>query len=100
MSLIWSTIVRRPAKYFQRKALLYPSSEMFYFTRLVTSASMKKIKAKQAAFQRDDGVPVYLKGGTSDKVLLNISVILLLIGLFNSVRAIYHFTKGPESTEQ
>lgn len=34
---------------------------------------LTKLKIKQAKFQVDDGVPIFLKGGPSDKVLYYIA---------------------------
>ncbi|XP_015586383.1 cytochrome c oxidase subunit 7A2, mitochondrial [Cephus cinctus] len=56
------------------------------------SPKFKAFKAKQAAMQCDDGLPVYLKGGTFDKFLLNLTVALTIYGLGSSLRFLYSLT--------
>jgi len=48
-----------------------------------------KLKAEQERFQVDDDVPVYLKAGARDKVLLGITVALALVGLGLSGQFVY-----------
>ncbi|KAJ8929505.1 hypothetical protein NQ314_017798 [Rhamnusium bicolor] len=47
------------------------------------------LKRKYEHFQRDDGVPIYLKGGISDKLLFGTSVVLCVIGLLEGARFLF-----------
>lgn len=40
-------------------------------------------------FQRDDGVPVYLKSGVSDVLLFRFTAIMVIIGFVQSVHQAY-----------
>uniref|UniRef100_A0A8D8RGB8 Uncharacterized protein n=1 Tax=Cacopsylla melanoneura TaxID=428564 RepID=A0A8D8RGB8_9HEMI len=41
----------------------------------------KKIRDKMKHFQKDDGIPIYLKGGAMDKISLSL-ILMGTIGLF------------------
>mgnify|MGYP005985130569 len=44
----------------------------------------ENLRRNYEKFQREDGVPVYLKGGLGDRILLGITSILLAVGLVES----------------
>ncbi|GLV43349.1 Cytochrome c oxidase subunit 7A [Carabus blaptoides fortunei] len=44
------------------------------------SSHFQSLKAKQAKFQCDDGLPVFLKGGVMDKILYQTTVVLCFVG--------------------
>lgn len=46
----------------------------------------EKIKRKQELFQVDNDVPVYIKGGSGDKILLGITTLLVGIGMIGSMQ--------------
>ncbi|KAM0733076.1 Cytochrome c oxidase subunit 7A2, mitochondrial [Formica fusca] len=50
------------------------------------SKTFQNFKLKQARMQCDDGLPVYLKSGTRDKILFNFTLALLLC---NTIASIY-----------
>lgn len=49
----------------------------------------EKIRKKQELFQLDDDIPVYLKGGAGDKMMLGFTTILIGIGLITSGQTIW-----------
>lgn len=49
----------------------------------------KKLKELQRKFTVDDGVPVYLKGGTPDKILFQVTAAGLGIGLLMAINVLY-----------
>lgn len=52
-----------------------------------TSASWppEGLRAKYEKFQREDGTPVYLKGGLPDRLLLGVTVVLIAIGMVDGM---------------
>ncbi|CRK87012.1 CLUMA_CG000819, isoform A [Clunio marinus] len=57
----------------------------------------KKIKLIQEQFQKPDGLPVHLKGGTMDRVLLGITTVLCLVGIGMGVELIYDLANPPKN---
>lgn len=56
---------------------------------------LKDIKKWQAFFQKPDGVPVYLKRGLSDRLLVGFITIGTIIGLGNSFKYLYEEVIKP-----
>ncbi|XP_011163785.1 cytochrome c oxidase subunit 7A1, mitochondrial [Solenopsis invicta] len=56
--------------------------------------TFENFKLKQAKMQCDDGLPVYLKGGTRDKILFNFTLALLFFNMTQSIYTIRQFLKG------
>lgn len=50
---------------------------------------LEKLKEKQRHYQQDDGLPIFLKGGTSDRVLFYFTIGLAGFGLTNVIAYIY-----------
>lgn len=48
-----------------------------------------EIKLKQEFFQRQNGVPIHLKGGLADRLLFGLTVGLIGLGLLNHVVTYY-----------
>ncbi|KAM9356010.1 cytochrome c oxidase subunit 7A2b [Pholidichthys leucotaenia] len=52
--------------------------------RTISSTALRrvenKVPEKQKLFQEDNGVPIHLKGGTSDAVLYRVTMILTVMG--------------------
>ncbi|KAL3268180.1 hypothetical protein HHI36_007306 [Cryptolaemus montrouzieri] len=65
----------------------YPNSSTSSILRrkYVTEAMKKKMELMQV----DDGVPVYIKGGIGDKILLGISCVLVVLGLVDGFYSMY-----------
>ena len=57
-------------------------------TDVSTRKQFYKLKRIQKAFQKTDGVPIYLKGGFKDKVLYNITLLTLIGGVILSVQTV------------
>lgn len=53
----------------------------------------KKLKNLQAKFQQDDGLPIFLKGGTMDSILFRSTVVLALVGIGCTIQLIYELAK-------
>ncbi|XP_041983483.1 uncharacterized protein LOC121736381 [Aricia agestis] len=49
----------------------------------------EEIKRKQELFQKDNGVPVFLKGGPFDAVLYRFTMLLCIVGLMGFAHTIY-----------
>ncbi|KDR19493.1 cytochrome c oxidase subunit 7A1, mitochondrial-like [Zootermopsis nevadensis] len=47
------------------------------------------LKKKQALFQKNDGVPIHLKGGPVDKVLYGITLALCAVGTVLSLQTLF-----------
>ncbi|XP_060536365.1 cytochrome c oxidase subunit 7A2, mitochondrial-like [Cylas formicarius] len=48
-----------------------------------------KLKEIQKKFQVDDGLPVHLKGGFRDTILLDLTYLMVFIGLGMSANTVY-----------
>lgn len=46
------------------------------------------LRTKYEKFQRDDGTPVYLKGGLPDRLLFGMTVVLIAIGIVDGMTAL------------
>ncbi|KAK4885386.1 hypothetical protein RN001_001657 [Aquatica leii] len=55
----------------------------------VPSNKFKKLKENQKKFQIDDGVPVYLKGGFTDRIFFQATAATTLVGLVMSLQVFY-----------
>lgn len=51
----------------------------------VPSKGLEKLKKKQALFQQENGLPVWLKGGFKDKLLYQLTLVGLGVGMIMSV---------------
>lgn len=58
-------------------------------------ARLKNLKEWQAFFQKPDGVPVYLKRGMTDRLLVGFIVIGTFVGLGNSFKYLYEEVIKP-----
>lgn len=58
-------------------------------------ARLKELKKWQDLFQKPDGVPVYLKRGLTDRLLVGGIAILTLVGLGNSFKFLYEEVIKP-----
>lgn len=45
----------------------------------------ESLRTKYEKFQREDGTPVYIKGGLPDRLLLGVTVILIAIGMVDGM---------------
>lgn len=75
-----------------RRALVAtkPLSRNIHCSRpLNEDARLKDLKKWQEFFQKDDGVPVYLKRGMTDRLLLGFIVIGTVASLGNSLKFLY-----------
>nr|AGM32612.1 cytochrome c oxidase subunit VIIa [Coptotermes formosanus] len=54
-----------------------------------TSNMYAALKKKQELFQRNDGLPIHVKGGPVDKVLFGITMALCVIGTAYSLQTLY-----------
>lgn len=63
--------------------------------------SFKKFKLQQLKFQKDDKIPVFLKGGSFDKLLFFTTIGLSGFGLFGTFGFIYNmaFPKKKKTSE-
>ncbi|XP_044254857.1 uncharacterized protein LOC123005251 [Tribolium madens] len=59
------------------------------FKRFYSNGLPENLRRNYEKFQRDDGVPIYIKGGASDRVLLGLTSVILAIGLVESVRTLF-----------
>ena len=50
---------------------------------------LDKLKKKQQHFQKNDGLPVFLKGGPFDKILFYTTIILAILGVTNTFAFVY-----------
>ncbi|KAL3289003.1 hypothetical protein HHI36_003446 [Cryptolaemus montrouzieri] len=57
--------------------------------RTIVRPQFRRLKENQKKFQVDDGLPVWLKGGVKDKILLQLTLILLVVGLGMSGQVMY-----------
>lgn len=53
------------------------------------SPEVQKFQQKQILFQKDNGLPVHLKGGPADRMLMNLTFALCGIGLLGFTKLIY-----------
>ncbi|XP_020641536.1 cytochrome c oxidase subunit 7A2, mitochondrial isoform X2 [Pogona vitticeps] len=53
-----------------------------------------KVKEKQQAFQKDDDLPVHLKGGLSDVLLYRFTLLLCVFGVGSMIRDFSRFSKS------
>jgi len=73
-----------------------PLSRNIHCSRsLNEDARLKELKKWQEFFQQPDGVPVYLKRGLTDRLLLGFVVISSCIGLGNSFKFLYEEAIKP-----
>lgn len=75
-----------------RKVLMAtkPLSRSIHCSRpLKDDARLKDLKKWQEIFQKPDGVPVYLKRGLTDRLLVGFVVIGTVVGLGNSFQYLY-----------
>ncbi|CAK1583500.1 unnamed protein product [Parnassius mnemosyne] len=59
------------------------------------SQSLVKLKRLQSNFQREDGKPVWLKRGLSDRVLYSTTIVLCFVGVGMTLAFIYDQAKPP-----
>lgn len=66
------------------------------------NSRLKKMKAIQEKFQQKDGKPIFLKMGFRDQLLYRSTVLLALVGLFESCRTIYTmiYPAKPEEPQE
>lgn len=50
-----------------------------------TTRPKEKLRAKYEKFQKDDGVPIYLKGGLPDRLLFGFTLVLVAIGTVDAI---------------
>lgn len=50
---------------------------------------LKELKKWQEAFQKPDGVPIFLKRGLTDRLLVGVITIATIAGLGNSFKYLY-----------
>ncbi|CAG4986572.1 unnamed protein product [Colias eurytheme] len=67
--------------------------------RLHQSSSLVKLKKLQADFQCEDGQPIWLKRGFSDRVLYISTIVASYLGIIMTLGAVYENAK-PESWKQ
>lgn len=60
---------------------------------------MTPLKRKQIHFQKENGLPVHLKGGSGDRVLMNLTFVLAGVGLFGTGKLFLDLIQGPKNTE-
>lgn len=73
-----------------------PLSRNIHCSRsLNQDARLKELKKWQEFFQKPDGVPIYLKRGLTDRLLLGFIVINTFIGLGNSFKYLYEEVIKP-----
>lgn len=71
-------------------AVTKPLSRNIHRSRpLNEDARLKELKKWQEFFQKPDGVPVYLKRGMTDRLLVGFITIGTVFGLGNSFKFIY-----------
>lgn len=70
------------------RVLIYPSEKPKDENSQVSN-SLKAFKAKQRHFQKDDGLPIFLKNGASDRALFYLTLGLACFGLINVAAYIY-----------
>lgn len=54
---------------------------------------------KQAEYQKNDNVPVFLKGGTRDKILFYLTVSLAGLGVLGAFKFIWDKAQPPSMDE-
>ncbi|XP_065081549.1 cytochrome c oxidase subunit 7A, mitochondrial [Ochlerotatus camptorhynchus] len=73
--------------------LAVQSARQFSRTSVASSTEVaegyKHLKNIQARFQKPDGKPVFLKGGTTDNVLFGVTSLLCLAGMLGMGKLIY-----------
>lgn len=62
-------------------------------------ASLQAFKRKQQKFQQNDGLPIHLKSGISDNILLNLTCVLCGLGLFGFGKLVYDLNGGKEKQD-
>jgi len=73
-----------------------PLSRSIHISKpLCEDARLKDLKKWQTLFQTPDGVPVYLKRGMTDRLLVGFIVIGTFIGLGNSFKFLYEEVIKP-----
>ncbi|EFA02879.1 hypothetical protein TcasGA2_TC008031 [Tribolium castaneum] len=58
------------------------------FKRFYSNGLPENLRRNYEKFQREDGVPVYLKGGATDRLLLGLTAVILAVGFVESVRSL------------
>lgn len=77
-------------------AVTKPLSRNIHCSRFLNeNAKLQELKKWQEAFQRPDGVPVYLKRGMTDRLLVGFIVIGTIVGLGNSFKYLYEEVIKP-----
>ncbi|XP_064487919.1 cytochrome c oxidase subunit 7A-related protein, mitochondrial-like [Ornithodoros turicata] len=71
------------------RALVKTSKHVSQHARTFTS--LERIKELQRLFSKDDGVPVHLKRGVSDRVLFQGTMGLCVISLGFCFNSLFHF---------
>lgn len=56
---------------------------------------MTPLKRKQIQFQEDNGLPVHLKGGPMDRVLMSLTFVLAGVGLLQTGKLFVDLIGGP-----
>ncbi|XP_045594656.1 cytochrome c oxidase subunit 7A1, mitochondrial [Procambarus clarkii] len=54
------------------------------------------LKQKMKIFQNPNGLPVHIKGGTTDKILLALTAIVCTLGVLESLRVYYVLSYPPK----
>ncbi|GAB0092902.1 cytochrome c oxidase subunit 7A-related protein, mitochondrial [Sergentomyia squamirostris] len=55
--------------------------KMFPKEEIKKVVDLSKLKRKQMAFQKDDGKPIFLKGGIRDRLLYSLTLMLAVLGI-------------------
>lgn len=60
----------------------------------------QKMKALQEKFQQKDGKPIFLKMGIRDQILYRSTVLLAMIGAFETFRMVYNMSTQSKPAQQ
>ncbi|XP_015601541.1 uncharacterized protein LOC107270745 isoform X2 [Cephus cinctus] len=80
--MLWDSMLTKPAK-------VGPSVGVARFSKVDP-----KLLAKYKKFQEPNGIPVYLKGGPMDKVLVGLTFGLIAVGLVQFAEFVYKEANG------
>ncbi|XP_058825455.1 cytochrome c oxidase subunit 7A, mitochondrial-like [Topomyia yanbarensis] len=84
--------------------LMLQGSRQFSKTSIASSGEVapgyKKLKDIQAKFQKPDGKPVFLKGGTFDNVLYLTTMGLCVLGLAGIGKVLYELSYPPKQSDE
>ncbi|CAH2242038.1 jg20600 [Pararge aegeria aegeria] len=62
-------------------------------TKVNRTSSLNKLKKLQADFQAEDGRPIWLKRGRSDRILSSLTFFLCYVGILMTLTTIYDNAK-------